>query len=342
MKINILTHNNHFGCGIDSSLSLNLNLLCKAVNAYGLKTEVIEYSELLEVGVNSDELYWVASHQSPTIRAYIEDIVIGLFQGELSENLIVNIDLIRAYENKGYQVIMANKYDLPMPKQKYLTEFNLQYIYFGNTEVVIKRMGGSSSSGVIKIKAVNQGKDLQHFLKKTHRNFIPLNEWLYFVKEKIRNVLNKPYAKKRLEQYRPTTRLVSQEFLEGLTFDYRVLVFFNKCFVSKRYTQKGDFRASGSGIYEFIEDVPVGLLDFAFAFRESVTAPYVSLDIVQYQSDFKVIEFQCVHLGPYTKIYAPSVFIKEAERWVKRENCKSLEEEYAESIVGFIKKENLK
>jgi glutathione synthase/RimK-type ligase-like ATP-grasp enzyme len=338
MKINILTHNNYFGCGIDSSLSLNLNLLCKEVNGYGMKTEVIEYVELLEIGVNYEDLYLVASHQSPTIRAYIEDIVIGLFQGELSKNLIVNIDLIRAYENKGYQVIMANKYNLPMPKQKYLTDFNLQSIYLGNNEVVIKRMGGSSSSGVAKIKVVNQGKDLQHFLKKSHRNFIPLNEWLYFAKEKIRSILNKPYAKKRLEQYRPTSRLVVQELLEGLTFDYRIIVFFNKCYVSKRYTQKGDFRASGSGLYEFVEDLPEGLLDFAFAFRESLSAPYVSLDIVQYQSDFKVIEFQCVTLGPYTKINAPSVFIKENESWVKRENCKSLEADYAESIVGFIKK----
>lgn len=338
MKINILTHNNHFGCGIDSSLSLNLNLLCKAFNVYGLQTEVIEYSELLEIGVDSEELYWVASHQSPSIRAYIEDIVIGLFQGELSKNLLVNIDLIRAYENKGYQVIVANKYDLPMPKQKYLTEFNLQSIFLGNNEVVIKRTGGSSSSGVAKIKIVNQGKDLQHFLKKSHRNFTPLNEWLYFAKEKIRKALNKPYAKKRIEQYRPTTRLVAQEFLEGLTFDYRVLVFFDKCYVSKRYTQKGDFRASGSGLYEFIVDLPVGLLDFAFTFRESLSAPYVSLDIVQYQSEFKVIEFQCVHIGPYTKIHAPSVFIKETERWVKRNNCTNLEEEYAESIVGFINK----
>lgn len=113
MKINILTHNNHFGCGIDSSLSLNLNLLCKAVNAYGPKTEVIEYSELLKVKNN------VKSGAPNQSQAYgvIDKPIESLFVGDRSNN-----ELIKEKDKAGF---------FPAKEQFYNTELKekVQEVY---------------------------------------------------------------------------------------------------------------------------------------------------------------------------------------------------------------------
>jgi glycopeptide antibiotics resistance protein len=90
MKINLLTHNNHFGCGIDLSLSLDLGLISGLFRSKD-----------------------------------IDDLILGLFYGPLLGNMIINIDLVRAYENKGYQVILAKRLGLKMPDQLYLTDLPL-------------------------------------------------------------------------------------------------------------------------------------------------------------------------------------------------------------------------
>lgn len=339
MKINLLTHNKHFGCGIDSSLSLNLELISELLRNRGIEINCIEFDDLLISGVIKDEYYWVASSKNETVRAYIDDLVLGLFYGPLQGNLIPNIDLVRAYENKGYQVILAKRLGLKMPNQLYLTDFNLEHVFLGQNQAVIKRIGGSGSKGVAKIKMKNDRNDIKKFLKYSNVYFSSIIEWCNFIKEKTRSFLNKKYAKDRLEQFRPTTRFVVQEFIADLTFDRKVLVFFDKVYVLRRNISKNDFRASGSGLFEFEDSVSEKLLDFCHDFREKLNAPYVSMDVISMENEFNVIEFQCMNFGPYTKLNSPFVHVKGNSNWLKKANSSSLEADYVESIVGFLKQQ---
>src|SRR5690606_14304899 len=109
----------------------------------------------------------------------------------------------------------------------------------------------------------------------------------------------------------------------------------NRYFVLKRNVRKSDFRASGSGDFEFV-DPPVDVLDFAKEITDTLKNPYLSLDIAQSDKGCHLIEFQATNFGPYTLLNSPSRFINCDNTWNKEENCKDLEANYSYALNYFI------
>src|SRR5690606_36646491 len=128
---------------------------------------------------------------------------------------------------------------------------------------------------------------------------------------------------------------VEQDFISNLACDYKVLVFGDRYFVLKRNVRKSDFRASGSGDFEFV-DPPVDVLDFAKAITDTLKNPYLSLDIAQSDQGCHLIGFQATNFGPYTLLNAPYRYINNGKNWLKEDNCKDLEANYAYALNFYL------
>ncbi|WP_216603807.1 hypothetical protein, partial [Vibrio kanaloae] len=131
--------------------------------------------------------------------------------------------------------------------------------------------------------------------------------------------------------------IITQKKIDGVGYDYKALVFFDKVYVLKRNVRKNDFRSSGSGDFEFVEVEP-NILNFADKFRRKLKTPYVSMDIMK--DTFGVlhcIEFQAVHFGPYTQINAPHYYMSVGGEWeIIRDEKKSLESDIVYAVDRFI------
>ena len=131
-------------------------------------------------------------------------------------------------------------------------------------------------------------------------------------------------------------KFIIQEFVPNLHTEWKVLVYWNKIFILKRYTRKSDFRASGSGNFVFDKDFPIEILDYAFTIRESFDVPNVSLDICFDGKEFYLIEFQAIYFGTTTLVESPFYYQKVNSTWNCIDSKSELELVFVESIVKYI------
>ena len=112
--------------------------------------------------------------------------------------------------------------------------------------------------------------------------------------------------------------------------------FSDKAFVLHRANRKNDFRASGSGIFTFKENIPDGLLDFANKVFLTFNVPNLSLDIAYDSKQFYLIEYQALYFGTTTIQKAPFFFHIDNNIWKLVKEKANLEKEYVNSIVRYI------
>jgi len=117
-------------------------------------------------------------------------------------------------------------------------------------------------------------KDIQSFanlLKSTARLFVP---------NRKRNMLP-----------REKGYVYFQEFIPNNDFDIRVNVIGDKCFATRRFVRKNDFRASGSGNFDRSPDkIDKAILKTAFEISERINAQALALDLITDNGRCKVIE----------------------------------------------------
>ena len=70
-----------------------------------------------------------------------------------------------------------------------------------------------------------------------------------------------------------------QDFIPNNTFDIRVVVIGDKLMAEKRYARKGDFRASGSGLFEY-GSIPENVMKIAFETAEKLQLQSVAFDFI--------------------------------------------------------------
>lgn len=261
---------------------------------------------------------------------FIEDIIFGLeLQGA---KLIPAYKFLRANNNK---ILMEILRDLSNDQ----TLYNISSSYFGTIKklqdklnsfkypVVIKTAGGAMSTGVYLAK---NKKELLRFAKLISRS---RNWWkeLWDIKNYIKHggklILNSRFRKK----------FIVQNFIPGLKNDWKILIYGNKYYVLNRKVRKNDFRASGSGLFNFEKNLPNGLLEFANAVVTKFNLPQLSLDVAFDGENFILIELQALYFGTKTIEYAPFYFKNEGNDWNIIEEKSILEKVYAESICNFIK-----
>lgn len=132
-----------------------------------------------------------------------------------------------------------------------------------------------------------------------------------------------------------------QNLIEGLKNDWKVLVFGNKYYVLFRKVRDNDFRASGSGKFEYREKIPEGFLDYCEKIYNYFDVPYSSFDIGYNGKEFFLFEFQMIYFGTYTLEFSPFYYIRENGNWNIKYETSVIEKEYAISVNTYLNKPNI-
>lgn len=331
LTICIVHYKGYFGQDLPTEKSLSIFEIKERLTSIGYNVIDKCITEIANEKVIENNIYVVGSHQNPTVKDFINDVLLIRLK---NRQCIPSIESILAHENKGIQALFNIEHNINLVEEEYHLIDEDDVVFSGKVNKVTK---GSGSSGVFIPKEGNKyGKELNRILWKK----FDVQDAIDFLKIKLlpfifkRNHLNIKYYKK----YHP---IVTQNKIEGIGYDYKVLIFFDRCFVLKRYTRKNDFRSSGSGNFEFCE-CDNDLLDVAYNFRKKISVPYVSLDIMpDSEGNYNIIEYQVVHFGPYTKKKAKFFYEKDANyNWNKIDNNSlSIEYELADALDKYIKLE---
>ncbi|MCG7513133.1 hypothetical protein [Vibrio sp. MMH1-50] len=329
-KIIIVTYQGYFGQGLNLENSLNIDKLKEGLKYQGFSVDEIEIHNLLgDYQLEKEAIYWITSHQNKSVKHYLNDIVFGLFH-DFDGEMITSLTNYLSHENKGLQSLLYNKgKNISLVRQQYLdnTPKNLSY------PKVIKTIDGAGSRGV---GLVNCNDDIKKFLEKKHNFSITIQGFVQNIKFLIKRFTGIKYNKE-YELYNKTRGgFVLQEFVKGLEYDIKALVFYDRCYFLKRTIRSNDFRASGSGKFEFIAP-PKELIEKVLNIRKSLNSPFASLDMVLDGNEYKCIEYQTTHFGPYTQINAEFYFSIYENSIAKIKKTNDLESDYVYAINEYLR-----
>ena len=317
-----------------STVGIRLDLLCKRLKELDIESEIMLFRDVDLSLDYADKLVIYQSSEDRDLfyKSYIEDIMLAL--QEKGAILIPDYKYLRCHHNKAFQEMLR--------KTCFAKEIrNLNSLSFGSYEdllaydrskfeypLVIKKSGGCCSKGVA--LAENE-----HKLLKIARGFsrsFNLSDYLRFT---AKTFLRKGYIAESSNR----NKFILQQFIFGLEDDYKVLFYGDKAYVLRRFTRKNDFRASGSGSFEYPEKLPEGLLEGAEKIYKHFNVPFISLDMAYSSKDmcFYLIEFQFLMFGTLTLEYSKEFYQKINNKWEKQKGTSILEEVIADSLHSFIK-----
>jgi glutathione synthase/RimK-type ligase-like ATP-grasp enzyme len=313
--------------------TLNLDSIRSLLSREGYQVEIKTFQQILRAEKKPrGKIIWYASSDFPSYKAYIEDILLGLHEDNL---LIPSFDLFRAHDNKGYQTILRRKLELPFLKEYYFGTFEevMENIDALRYPIVLKKPGGSGSTNVRLILS-------RRHLIRTVKGFARKGRFTVNLLKKYlkRYIFTKKYTYDHSRESLYYENIILQEFIPGLSNDWKVLIFGDKYFVFERKVRTHDFRASGSGKF-FYREFDTAMLDFCASIYDKLRTPWASLDVCFDGHNYHLIEFQGINFGPIGLLNAPYYFTKQDfQKWNKiYEKC-DLSTEYATALIGHINK----
>lgn len=285
-------------------------------------------------------LYTSMEDEGCLYKEYTDDVLYALsLKGAV---LVPEMPFAKAHHNKVFMEMLRDIADIPEVK-------SIQSQHFGafeefdksfdhqkdNTNWVLKSAAGASSLGV---RLSHNKTELYKCAKELSASPTSLKLRL---KEQGRKQKYKGYQMN--SEHR--NKFVVQNFIEGLGNDWKVLVYKDKYFVVQRPNRENDFRASGSGKSKYFfgtkAQIPDGMFDFAKRIYEGFNVPMISLDIAYKDGQFHLIEMQFVAFGNSGHYYSKEYFYKEGETWKTAPKTQTIEEIYVDSIVDYLKRNDL-
>jgi hypothetical protein len=273
-------------------------------------------------------LYTSAEDHELHYRSFIEDIVLGL--EIVGARTVPAFKFLRAHHNKVFMEILREQ--LLQDEARSLTSR-----FFGTREEFAGRVGAVELPSVVKpasgsmsvgVRLCRSPEDLaQAASAVSSSRHWPTDAWDFG-----RMWKRKGYVR----ESRHRRKFVVQPFLPGLGNDWKILIYGKKYYVLMRRTRQDDFRASGSGRFEFIKEIPAGLLDFASSVFSRLGVPHLSMDVGVSGNRFHMFEFQAVHFGTTTIEESPFYFSRSGQEWTRVDGPSEVEEEFVRSVVDFL------
>lgn len=310
----------------------------------------VEIKSIHDISFPSKYIGWYVvypSSEDPGLfyKNYIEDILLGLQKD--GAVLLPWFELFRAHHNKLFMEIL----------RKYLgEEFNtIESVGFYDVDdflskehlikkypIVIKASQGTASSGVF---IAHDRKEALALIRK--KSGITYFSAIYTPYIKLKKTIKKQlsdmgFIKKELYKLPAREKLIAQNFISDLKCDYKVLVFGERFFVLRRKTRDNDFRASGSGKFEFPVEIDRELesvLNYACLLFSRLRTPMLSADIAYDGNTCHLMEFQCVNFGAYTLEFSDHYYVLDESGWkAVTSTDNTIEHEMAHAISCFIMK----
>ena len=277
-------------------------------------------------------LYTSAEDYCGGSKAFIEDVLVYLEkQGAV---LLPEFPYFRAHDNKVMMELLRSGFEDDRLKTIHSRVWSsyekLKEAHFTEYPVIIKRAGGAGGEGVFLAK---NRKELYRYAEKVSR-MTNLQQFYYL---SCVNVKQKLLKKKPVPIH--NSKFITQNYIAGLSGDYKVLVFGEHYFVLHRLNRTGDFRASGSGQFTHdAEDEIEAVLDFAESCTAAIHAPWLSLDICHDGSACHLIEFQCISFGFKAMSMSERHYIREGGKWKVVEGRVIPEREFCDSVRHYLEK----
>lgn len=322
--------------------SMDARLLASYLIQHGWDVLVRHYAELdMRLEDFSGVVIIYQSSEDPGLyyKGYIEDVLLALkLKGAI---LVPEFHLFRAHHNKVFMELLRDISSLDAIKQPAAKAFGTYEEYHYAMErglisapQVLKLADGAQSKNVRLLRTPAQLKSVPHW------STITLDLYYWFV-DQVKPLWPSRYPNYRRKSHR-RRKFIVQQFVPGLSGDFKVIVFGNRYYVLSRRVRDNDFRASGSGKFSFPDECLPELLSFAKTVHEYFDAPFISLDVAQpNDGGFVLLEFQFVNFGCYTLEKSPHWYSFNDGTWQKHEGQSVLEEEFSRSVVEYVRRHPL-
>lgn len=210
------------------------------------------------------------------------------------------------YDDKVGQKYLLEAISAPLVNSYVFYSMNeaLKWINITTFPKVFKLRGGAGSSNV---KLVNK-QNAERLIKKafttgfSHKNNIERLKERWWVLKRDKNIAGvmhlikgfgrlivpKSYDKFYLKQ---KGYIYFQDFIPANTYDTRIVVIGDRCFGAIRYCRKGDFRASGSGVFTYNPElINKEMISIAFDVAKKLGTQSLAFDFVIENNEPKIIE----------------------------------------------------
>lgn len=266
-----------------------------------------------------------ASSQKPRYKQYLQDIVANLRScGVL---LFPAFEHMLAHEDKAFQAIRLSTTDIRTPRSCVFGNKQQAYEFLRTATfpLVGKSVDGFASRGVRLIRSVHEG-----------RKFVN-GRMIHSISLKGSPVLLRAFQ--RIVKPAPVLGiLLFQELVPGLQGDWKILIWGDTACGLYRENRSHDFRASGSGRFQFI-DVPVCVLDFARGALDKLDLPWASFDIAYDGTQCYLLEYQGIHFGLTTAEKGLFYYVRDSHGvWEKRMGRIHVETEMATIIADALRR----
>ncbi|MEV4656114.1 hypothetical protein [Micromonospora sp. NPDC049301] len=278
-------------------------------------------------------LYTSSEDRGLEYRSWIEDLVLALETS--GARTVPSYRFLRAHHNK---VMMEALRTQLFPKEAALLrtrsfgtfeELAAVTEWAGSWPKVIKPSEGAGATNVALV-------DGRNALLKAARRIGRTRDLGGTAREHAKRIL-------RRDRHQPRSlhrqKFIVQEFVPGLSGDFKVLRFGDRFYTLWRRNRPGDFRASGSGIWDFDDTGGAdrsALLDYAARISDTLGTPTASLDIGFDGSDFHLIEFQCIHFGTVTAEKSSQYYVKTRGEWHSVPERCDIEAVFCQAIVQHL------
>lgn len=315
-----------------TSVSLDVAYIADYFKKVGYQVEVTSYQTF-----NYEKnyacylvVYTSAEDYCGGSKAFIEDVLIHLEnQGAV---LLPEFKYFRAHDNKVMMEILRTEFAdarlRTIHSHIWSSLEELDSSPVTEYPVILKKSGGAGGEGVF---LAQDQKELHRYAEKISR----MTDMLQFYYLFCVNIKQKLLGKKPVPIH--NSKFITQNYIAGLTGDYKVLVFGNHYFVLHRLNRKNDFRASGSGHFTWEQELEIDMvLDFAAVCAEEIRTPWLSLDICYDGVRCHLIEFQCISFGFKAMSLSERHYERDDDRWKVIEGTVCPEEEFCNGILYYL------
>ncbi|MFA5973139.1 MAG: hypothetical protein WC780_12370 [Lentimicrobiaceae bacterium] len=209
-----------------------------------------------------------------------------------------NYETYWPYEDKIKEYYLLKSFDFPIIDSTIFWNYDQADIFIKKATfpVVAKLPKGASSSNVVIVNSINEGKKIinQVFNRgvktsglKNRSNLVSFSNiglYKYFKTILKTFIINNGILKDRgdyPEWQIQKDSILFQKYLPDNSFDTRVTVIGNRAFAFRRFVRKNDFRASGSGNFNLDPDqIDIRCVEIAFSISKKLNFNTMAYDFI--------------------------------------------------------------
>lgn len=314
--------------------TMDLGRITTYLSEAGLRPEVVRFVDLdlTEDLSGVPVLYTSSEDEGLHYKSWIEDLVLAL--ETRGAWVIPGYRYLRAHHNKVMMEALRAQL-FPADARRLGTRTFGTYEELAATDVdgpwpkVLKSAYGAGSEFVT--QAADRS-ELQRAARTLSHSAGPAEA----LREHGRRLLRRDHHARSLHRQ----KFLVQAMIPGLAGDYKVLRMGERYYTLYRRNRPGDFRASGSGDFDFADLAGAdrdALLDYAEQVSTIIGTPLTALDIAYDGKRFHLIEFQCLHFGTVTAEKSTGYHVRRDGGWGHVEETCDIEAVFCEAIVGHLR-----